>query len=52
METETIKLPSSTLSENGINVLEFKADPLMSPTKIGIPDQRLLGVMLKKITVE
>ena len=52
VEVETIKLPSSTLSEDGINVLEFKVDPLLSPTKIGIPDQRSLGVMLKKIAIE
>ncbi len=52
VETETIKLPSSALSEDGINILEFKVDPLLSPTKIGIPDQRSLGIMLKKIGIE
>ncbi|MGO4389113.1 hypothetical protein AB4Y85_16410 [Microvirga sp. 2YAF29] len=51
-EVETITVPSSALSEDGINVLEFKIDQLLSPTKIGIQDPRSLGVMLKKIGVE
>jgi hypothetical protein len=52
VEAENIKLPSSTLSEDGINVLEFKVDPLLSPTSIGIQDPRSLGVMLQQISVE
>jgi hypothetical protein len=52
VEAENITLPRSLLSEDGTNVLEFKPDPLMSPTKIGVQDPRLLGVMLKKISVE
>jgi hypothetical protein len=52
VEAENIKLPSSVLSEDGINVLEFKVDPLLSPTSIGIPDPRSLGVMLQQISVE
>jgi hypothetical protein len=52
VEAENIKLPSSILSEDGINVLEFKVDPLLSPTSIGIQDPRSLGVMLQRISVE
>ncbi len=52
VETENIKLPSSILSEDGINVLEFKVDPLLSPTSIGIQDPRSLGVMLQQISIE
>ena len=49
---ENVTIPSSTLSVDGMNVLEFKVAPLFSPTKIGIQDPRTLGVMLHKISVE
>ncbi len=52
VESENIKLPNSTLSEDGINVLEFKVDSLLSPTSLGIQDPRSLGVMLQQISVE
>ncbi|RDI58528.1 hypothetical protein [Microvirga subterranea] len=49
---ENVALPSSILSADGVNVLEFKATPLLSPTKIGIQDPRTLGVMLHRIGVD
>lgn len=49
---EDVAVPSSILSADGINVLEFKAAPLLSPTKIGIQDPRSLGVMLHKISLD
>lgn len=49
---ENVALPLSILSADGVNVLEFKATPLLSPTKLGIQDPRSLGVMLHKISVD
>jgi hypothetical protein len=49
---EKVTLPGSALRADGLNVLELKAAPLLSPMKIGIPDPRVLGVMLHKISVE
>ena len=49
---ETIALSDLILSADGVNILEFNATPLLSPTKIGIPDPRMLGLMLHKLSVE
>ncbi|MGO4527067.1 hypothetical protein AB4097_19675 [Microvirga sp. 2MCAF35] len=50
--TESVMLPRSVLSEDGINVLEFKVAPLLSPTELGFHDVRSLGVMLHKVSIQ